>query len=465
MANTIVSGDYTQPGYNPSEHLWMKATLDSSAAVGPGGYPQNYYFADSMRALSVAFGQKFSDVFVIREDEKGYPRKVIQVPIKFGARAKSHDFRTELESAQIDENGVVDPKYYIQNPSMTWKFTNGQYDGQRQTSSNTIRTFYDRYLMSKGVELEYCDLLWQDIMVIPVTMGIQLTCYADKDADLQRMFEQVMRKTKDSIFFLYVKEFWFMNIRRDIKVKLSSFNFDYGNDDMGEDAKREVKVTFDFQCEAFIYREIEKSDIITQIIATLNPHINETSCARVGVSGNMYMHEKYTNSAEYAEAAKNHMFEGSLINEYKFLDDDHIVGPEYKCVSSYFVPYDNIDKYVKQYSADYTNICASAEIFCYEPIPNTVREYNFDDTRTTSKIYVYGSDISGADIISGGQIIHTSASPICIRTDRVVEQPWKRLAKNHYEYRHKYLEDSKQNIINAVYGVSHDSMLPSATKV
>ena len=147
-----------------------------------------------------------------------------------------------------------------QYPCMSWKFTNGQYDGQRQTSSNTIRTFYDRYLMSKGVELEHCDLLWQDIMVIPVSMGIQLTCYADKDADLQRMFEQVMRKTKDSVFFLYVKEFWFMNIRRDIKVKLTGFNFDYGPDDMGEDAKREVKVTFDFMCEAFIYREIEKSD-------------------------------------------------------------------------------------------------------------------------------------------------------------------------------------------------------------
>ena len=177
------------------------------------------------------------------------------------------------------------------------------------------------------------------------------------------------------------------------------------------------------------------------------------------------MHEKYTNSAEYAEAAKNHMFDGSLTNEYKFLDDDHIVGPEYKCVSSYFVPYEDIERYVQQYSADYTDICASAEIFCYEPIPDTVREYNFDDTRTTSKIYVYGSDISGADIISGGQKIHTSASPICIRTDRVVEQPWKRLAKNHYEYGHKYLEDSKQNIINAVYGVSHDSMIPSATEV
>lgn len=454
----MISGDYTQDGYNPEEHGWWKATL----GLANGGYPQGYYFADSMRALSVAFGQKFSDIFVIREDEKGYPRKVIQVPIKFGPRAKSHDYRTELESAEIDENGVVDPKYYIQNPCLTWKFTNGQYDGQRQTSSNTIRSFYDRYLMSRGVELTYCDLLWQDMMVIPVTMGIQLTAYADKDEDLQRMFEQVVRKTKDSVLFLYVKEFWFMNIRRDIKVKLTGFNFDYGPDDMGEDAKREVKCTFDFQCEAFIYRPIESSDIITQIVAKLDPHINETTCARVGVSGNMYMHEKYANSAVYAEAAKNRMFDGSLISAYQFADDNHIVGPAYKCVSSYFVPYDNVDTYVKQYSANYTDICASAEVYCYESVPETVREYNFDDTLVSAKVYVYGSDISGADVISGGRVIHTSASPICLKTDRIVERPWRRLFKNHYDYGHKYLEDSKHNIINAVYGVSHDSMVPSA---
>ena len=458
----MISGDYTQDGYNPEEHGWWKATLDDNA-IGLGGYPQNYYFADSMRALSVAFGQKFGDVFVIREDEKGYPRKVIQVPIKFGPRAKSHDYRTELESAEIDENGVVDPKYYIQNPCLTWKFTNGQYDGQRQTSSNTIRAFYDRYLMSRGVELSYCDLFWQDMMVIPVTMGIQLIAHADKDEDLQRMFEQVIRKTKDSALFLYVKEFWFMNIRRDIKVKLTGFNFDYGQDDMGEDAKREVKCTFDFQCEAFIYRPIEQSDIITQIVTTLNPHINETSCARFGVSGNAYMDEKYANSALYAEAAKNRMFDGSLISGYTFKDDNHILGPEYQCVSSYFVPYEDISTYEQKYSGAYTGICASAEVFCYEPIPDTVREYNFDDTRTTSKIYVYGSSISGADIISGGSVIRTSASPVCIATDKIIDRPWRRLFKNHYEYGHKYLEDSKHNIINAVYATSHDSMLTSAS--
>ena len=137
---------------------------------------------------------------------------------------------------------------------MTWKFTNGSYDGARQTSSNEIRAFYDKYFMSRGIEMSTCDLFWKDTMVIPVNIGIQLKCYADKDADINRMFEMIMRKTKDSAMFVYVKEFWFMNIRRDIKVKLTGFNFDYGKDDMGAEDKREVSVTFDFTCEAFVYR-------------------------------------------------------------------------------------------------------------------------------------------------------------------------------------------------------------------
>lgn len=453
MTTDFTSADWTQDGYNPAEHGYWKATLNAPNH----GYPQNYYFADTMRAISVAFGQKFADVFVIREDEKGYPRKQIQVPIKFGPRSKAHDFRTELESANIDENGVIDPKYVIQNPCMTWKFTSGQYDSQRQTSSNVIRTFYDRYLMSKGFELKTCDLLWKDMMVIPVNIGIQLTAYADKDADLQRMFEQVIRKTKDSVLFVYVKEFWFMNIRRDIKVRLNSFNFDYGLDDMGEDAKREVKCTFDFNCEAFIYRPIENSSIITQIVTTLQPNINYTDNEeRYGISGNMYMHEKYQVASAYAEAASAKMFEGSWLSAYDFTNNgNNIVGPELKCTSSYFVPYTAIDTYVQKYSADYTDIIASAEKYVYEPIPDTIKEYNFDDTLLDHTIYVYGMPVAGTTVISGGEIVNVQPdSPICIARQQIIERPYRRLGKNGYQYGHKYLEDSKHNIINAVYATS-----------
>ena len=34
----MISGDYTQPGYNPEEHGWMKATLGDKS-IGDGGYP------------------------------------------------------------------------------------------------------------------------------------------------------------------------------------------------------------------------------------------------------------------------------------------------------------------------------------------------------------------------------------------------------------------------------------------
>lgn len=458
----MISADWTQDSYNPQEHNFWKATLDAPN----GGYPKNYYFADTMRAISVAFGQKFADVFVIREDEKGYPRKQIQVPIKFGPRSKAHDFRTELESANIDENGVIDPKYYIQNPCMTWKFTSGQYDSQRQTSSNVIRTFYDRYLMSKGVELRSCDLFWKDMMVIPVNIGIQLTTYADKDADLQRMFEQVVRKTKDSVLFLYVKEFWFMNIRRDIKVQLSSFNFDYGQDDMGEDAKREVKCTFDFNCEAFIYRPIENADIITQIITKLQPNINyTTNIETYGISGNAYMSEKYNTASAYAQAASAKMFEGSWLSAYDFTNNgNNIIGPELKQTSSYFVPYTAIDPFVQKYSADYYDIIASAEKYVYEPISDTLREYNYDDTLLDQTIYVYGMPIAGTPVISGGEIVNVPVdSPICIDRKQIFERPYRRLNKKGYSYGHKYLEDSKNNIINAVYATSFDQLSETET--
>jgi len=448
------SADWTQPGYNPAEHNWWKA--DTGEANN--GYPKDYFFADTMRAISIAFGQKFGNIFVTREDEKGYVRKRIQVPIKFGPRSKAHDFRTELESGTIDENGIVEPIYKIQNPNMTWKFTQVSYDGSRQTSSDQIRTFYDKYLLSKGVELSMCDLLWQDTMPIPFNIGIQLTAYTDKDSDAQRILEQVLTKTKDSVLFLYVKEFWFMNIRRDIKVKLESCEFTPESDDMGEDAKREIKVTFNFVCEAVLYRPIEKSYIITSIISTLDAHTNGADIVRVGLSGNMYIDEKYSNSAAYASAVANQCFDGSKISGYDFTNRGR---NSFGLVSAVTATHsaalelttEQIEELKTKYSAD--NIQGYRMVHEYGEVPDSWREYDRTFKLLTSTDYIFGDTVGSA--INGYEIEEIINSGAYLATINNYEYPYTGFEKNGYVYNNKYFTDSKQNAINTIYATSHES--------
>lgn len=459
--------DWTQPYYNPAEHGWFKA--DIGGEKNNYGYPSDYFFADTMRAVSIAFGKKFSNIVIIREDEKGYPRKHIEVPIKFGPRTKAHDYRTELEAGQIDENGIIEPKYYIQNPCMTWKFTNGSYDGNRQTSSNEIRAFYDKYFMSKGIEMSTCDLFWKDTMVIPVNIGIQLKAYADKDADLNRMFEMIMRKTKDSAMFLYVKEFWFMNIRRDIKVKLNNFTFDYGKDEMAAEDKREVSVTFDFTCEAFIYRPIEQTSLITSIVATLNPNIADGPIMRFGVSGNAHMHEKYSNSATYLEAAKNGVFDGSLTSAYDFTNPQFAqydglkvsIGLASAMVSSYDIPFTQTD--IESISAlypDATELTGFTTKYVYSAIPDTWREFDREFSVLDSTTYIFGNVKTSA--IKNGEIIEDTTNGTCLTSYNYRIHPYRntQFVRNFIDFDTKDLEDSKHNVIHTIYGTSHANYYP-----
>lgn len=103
------------PQYDPSKHIFHKGEVDGAAN---GGYPRNYFFADSIRALVIGFGNFFNDIHVMRYNEKGEPIKKIQIPLKYGPRMKSHDFRVEQESGK---------KYYIQLPNITYRIDSYQF--------------------------------------------------------------------------------------------------------------------------------------------------------------------------------------------------------------------------------------------------------------------------------------------------------------------------------------------------
>lgn len=244
-------------GYRPDEHGWWKATIDDR---GDFGYPIGYYFADTLRAIMVAFTNFFNDLYVIRYDENGFPRKRIQVPIKFGPRAKSHDFRKESGKT-----------YYIPLPNMYYQITSFQYDATRAASSMVCRTFYENYMMDKGIEEGQAQLLWSDTKPVPYNFGFTLTAKAEKMSDLLQMIEQICTRFNPDAF-LFIKEFWFMNIRRSIKMKLDSVDTSMP-EDMGEQDKREVEAKFHFTIEGWLYTKIEYGAIIDQIIVTLNPSI------------------------------------------------------------------------------------------------------------------------------------------------------------------------------------------------
>ena len=148
------------PVYDPSTHQFKKGWIDGHPR---GGYPANYFFADTIRSVIVGFGNFFNDLYVIRYDEKGEPIKQIQVPLKYGPRMKSHDFRVEQESGK---------KYYIQLPNMTYRIDNIAFASDRYSGAGESRGFYNKYFEVNGIDYLMANKFWADVHPVPYNLTI-----------------------------------------------------------------------------------------------------------------------------------------------------------------------------------------------------------------------------------------------------------------------------------------------------
>jgi hypothetical protein len=245
----------SKPKYDPSTHNFKKGWIDGHPS---GGYPANYFFADSIRAAMIGFGNFFNDLFVIRYDEKGEPIKQIQVPLKYGPRMKSHDFRVEQETGK---------KYYIQLPNMTYRKTGMAFASERYSGAGESRGFYNKYFEVNGVDYIMANKFWADVHPVPYNITISMEAKCEHISDANQIEEQVLSRFAPEAYF-DLKEFWFINKRRSIKMKLDSISEEL-TQDFGEEDKREITVSFEFTIEAWLYKTIKDTFIIDEIITQL----------------------------------------------------------------------------------------------------------------------------------------------------------------------------------------------------
>lgn len=244
--------NYTQPGYDPSLNGYWRGVADGAENFG---YPPNYFYADTMRSLFIGFENFFNELNVIRYNKFKEPVKIINVPIKFGPRNKSHDFRTEQESGQ---------KYYISLPNLTYRMDSMQFATERAKGIYETRAFYNKNLEDAGLICDMQEKFWSDVQPVPYNITVSMDANCEKMSDAQQIVEQIAVRFQPAAFF-DVKEFWFFNKRRSIKLKLETMNWEIQSDSMGEEDWRQIKVTFTFNMEAFLYKPIKDAQIIEKI--------------------------------------------------------------------------------------------------------------------------------------------------------------------------------------------------------
>lgn len=244
--------NYKEKGYDLNENGYWKGTT-----TGPNhGYPKNYFYAGTMRSISVAFTNFFNDLYVVRYNEEGEPIKNIQVPIKFGPRMKAFDQRKEI---------IEGKTYYISYPNLAWRFDGIEFDTERYSGQYAERVFYNDTLEDMGIDYTMSDKFWGDTQPVPYNINISMELKCDLLSDATQVIEQICARFTPDVS-MNIKEFWFFNKRRSISLVLNgapSMNIE--SESMGEEDKREITVTFSFKAEAWLYKPIKNAVIIDKI--------------------------------------------------------------------------------------------------------------------------------------------------------------------------------------------------------
>lgn len=244
--------NYTQKDYDPSLNGYWRGTIDGAKNFG---YPENYFFADTIRSIFIGFANFFNDIKVIRYNKFQEPVKVISVPIKFGPRKKSHDFRTEQESGE---------KYYITLPNLTYKMDSMQFDSNRAKGIYETRSFYSDDLLAAGIQGDMQERFWSDVQPVPYNINVSMDANCENLSDANQIVEQICSRFCPACFY-NIKEFWFFNKRRSIKLILDGLNWDIQSDAMGEEDWRQIKVSFTFKIEVVLYKPIRDAQIVQKI--------------------------------------------------------------------------------------------------------------------------------------------------------------------------------------------------------
>ena len=278
--------NYTQEGYDLSQNQYRKGTT-----TGPNqGWPANYWCSETMRSIAVAYTNFFNDLHVVRKNKYGEPIKDIQVPLKFGPRMKSFDMRKQLEAGK---------EYYISYPNLTWRFTSTGFDPQRFSGQYAERAFYNDTMEKMDIPWKMTDQFWKDVQPVPVNIGITMELKCDLLNDAMDVNEQITTRFTPECY-LNIKEFWFFNKRRSIKMLLEGEpSWSFENDAMGEEDKREIIVSYNFQVQAYFYKPIKHAAIIDKI--------------------NTYVQAHHSEEVWHEEIFGN--YDGSVKNRYDFEDE------------------------------------------------------------------------------------------------------------------------------------------------
>ena len=208
----------------------------------------NYFYNESMRRMTIGFGQIFNNIQIKRKDDTGKVIQTIRVPLAYGPKEK---FLVRLDQ----QSSLSNREFAITLPRMGFEISSISYDPTRKLTR--IQKFKQVKSGKEGKVL--------DFNYTPVPYNISYNLYsftASAEAGLQ-IIEQILPFFQPD-FTVTINAIPSLNIKRDIPIILNSVNYEdtYSGDFT---TRRAVIYTLNFTAKTYLFGPSTSQKVIKTV--------------------------------------------------------------------------------------------------------------------------------------------------------------------------------------------------------
>jgi len=209
-----------------------------------------YYYPKTIRQVSAAVLNYFSDIVIQREDPVTKKTQEIKVEAILGQLTKSYMNRKEMESGQ---------RSYPTMPCITLQLTGVQYDSPRAASVNDARNLFNNKITG-----EMAGKMFQDLEPAPYDYDIGCQVLCRHPDDQAQIMEQILPYFNPTAM-LRVYDISFLKIERDLPLHMTSITFE-NEKDLGPESRDTVyNAMFNLKVKGYMYKPIRQGTIIKHI--------------------------------------------------------------------------------------------------------------------------------------------------------------------------------------------------------
>ena len=222
-----------------------------------------YFYNESMRRMTIGFGQIFNNIQIKRKDSNGNVTQSIRVPLAYAPKEKF--------LARLDQQASLDNREFaITLPRLSFELTGISYDASRKLTRvqkyKTVKSGIDGKVMNYNY--------------VPVPYNVSYNLYsftASAEAGLQ-IVEQILPFFQPD-FTVTVNAVSELNIKRDIPIVLNSVNYeDTYSGDFSQ--RRAVIYTLGFTAKTYLFGPASTQKVIKETQSDLYSDTDTTNKAR-----------------------------------------------------------------------------------------------------------------------------------------------------------------------------------------